>query len=854
MKVGLSPLAESQVQRPRSLRGGLCALVAGGSAVLAGCGGCEEGPSGRAVIQRISSADQLIGGLEATGRVGDFLIDNGRVRFVVQSAESATGWGLYGGSLIDLDLTPAGDSPRAGDDRLTELFVQCNLRGFDPAQAEIVSDGSDGSPAVLRFTGEDRGIPLLDQVLATGDLDVQLTLDYVLAAESQTLEVVLSVLDLQKLESREITCGPVLLRGDTLGSFLDGRGFVTPSGDVPYIAAAGDAAASYVLSRVGGTLQVTLPLDEVLPLSGDLLSLPAGGRIEERFQLSLGSGDVESALAEWRRVRGDSVARQPATMTFQAPADLAAYVGGTRVDFFDEGRGEGRQAVTSARATRAGLAATAQLPPGRYRAEVVRAGRVVEVQTFELAGAPVTREGASPSAGFLTIRAVRTDRAGQALGPTAAKLTVMSGRGAAPDAAPFLHRYVAPSDEVILPAGDYTLYFSRGPEYELDRHEVTITAGARTPLEAKLAHVVDSSGWVSADLHVHSTKSVDADEALEARVLGAIGEGLEILVSTDHDVVIDYGPVARALGVDALLKTVTGVEISPLYGHINAFPMPVESPVKYWAFEWYRYDAAGLFERLLNPDEIVALARDRGAKVVQINHPRGSKGCFDYIGLDPVTFQSRRPFPAQADAFELLNSKGGGNFDDVLRDMIGMHKHNQRLTATGVSDAHAIGSAIGYARTMIRSASDDPAELDLDALWASLEQGRVLAMSGPFIRFVARRGAASADIGDVLTGPGPLRLEIEVQAPSWMDVDRLRVLENGDTLVDRPIHPEDADPANGVVRLRTAVTATPSADAFYLAIVEGSGENLPVIGARGRTATNPVFVDVDGGGYHFTPP
>jgi hypothetical protein len=54
------------------------------------------------------------------------------------------------------------------------------------------------------------------------------------------------------------------------------------------------------------------------------------------------------------------------------------------------------------------------------------------------------------------------------------------------------------------------VYVSRGTEFSLDSTPVTITAGATTPVTATVERVIDSSGFVAADFHVHSIDSPDA--------------------------------------------------------------------------------------------------------------------------------------------------------------------------------------------------------------------------------------------------------------------------------------------------------------------------------------------------------
>src|SRR5688572_18934911 len=205
--------------------------------VRCACSEKIEPPTGEPILLRVETPDRLIGGLAASAQLGDYLFQTERARFIVQGPDTATGWGLYGGSLVD--LAPVRADGRA-DDRLQELFVQCDLRAFRPERAEIVNDGRDGNPAVLRFEGADAGIPFLDAVIVRDPLEASITVDYVLPAGGDTIEIRIRVKDEKKTEAREISCGLVMIRGDQNPIFLDriGDDEDRAGGEQPYLAAA----------------------------------------------------------------------------------------------------------------------------------------------------------------------------------------------------------------------------------------------------------------------------------------------------------------------------------------------------------------------------------------------------------------------------------------------------------------------------------------------------------------------------------------------------------------------------------------------------------------------------------------
>ena len=82
-------------------------------------------------------------------------------------------------------------------------------------------------------------------------------------------------------------------------------------------------------------------------------------------------------------------------------------------------------------------------------------------------------------------------------------------------------------------------------------------------------------------------------------------------------------------------------------------------------------------------------------------------------------------------------------------------------------------------------------------------------------------------------------------------MDQIRLMENGAEL--SRVNIPDSD--NGGLRLQHTFTATPTKDSLYFLIVDGApGERHPlVIDGEARAITNPIFVDVDGNGFSYTP-
>ena len=144
-----------------------------------------------------------------------------------------------------------------------------------------------------------------------------------------------------------------------------------------------------------------------------------------------------------------------------------------------------------------------------------------------------------------------------------------------------------------LAPGSYVAFASRGLEYTLDAKPFTITAGSTTNLSLGIERVVDTTGWVSADFHIHSAKSFDSSTPMTDRVVSFLASGVEVMVSTDHDYISDYAPIITDLGAGAEVTSIIGDELTggnPVpadatqggfeafpegIGHWNAWPLSV---------------------------------------------------------------------------------------------------------------------------------------------------------------------------------------------------------------------------------------------------------------------------------------
>lgn len=330
-----------------------------------------------------------------------------------------------------------------------------------------------------------------------------------------------------------------------------------------------------------------------------------------------------------------------------------------------------------------------------------------------------------------------------------------------------------------IPPGKYQITIGRGFEYTDFEQEITVAVGALAEVKAELERVVDTRGWITADLHLHAVPSPDAPQLLEDRIRALVAAGVEVGVATDHNGVTDYAPTIRSMGLTREIASVVGDEITtkePFLGHFNAFPLPSGSPPIPW--------------KGVTPRRIFATARASGSlgqiPLVQVNHPRmGDIGYFDLLHFDrddlPGFFRHAPLADMGFDALEVFNGDHYNHIDrveDVMKDWFALLNAGFRFTATGNSDSHKLTfQEAGAPRNLVLVPNDDPAAFDPAAFHEAIRRGRVVVSSGPFVRIEVN----GQPVGSTVAA-GPAKIHVLVDAPPWVAVDRVQLLRRGEVL------------------------------------------------------------------------
>ena len=459
---------------------------------------------------------------------------------------------------------------------------------------------------------------------------------------------------------------------------------------------------------------------------------------------------------------------------------------------------------------------------------------------------------------------------------------------------------------VQLRPGKYEVYASRGPEYSLRRKIVNVRARRTRKLNFRLRRSVDTPGFLSGDFHIHSARSLDSTAPPQDRVAGFAAEGVEVMVSTDHDYQLDYAPLIASLNLGSRITSMVGNEVTgsvpnpPVFpdstGHINAWPLTVQPDA--------RRDGA-IEEEFVAPNWIFKRLRDQGADVIQYNHVRAgvsgitSIGFFNNFGYDPDLPITASPNdllldddvtgpgssgvanPAgirniDFDVMEILNGTEIPAYIAVRRDWLSLLNQIDPPTVpfiggTGTSDSHRVTlESAGYARTYVGGAGDDPAALNAATFNANVKAANMMATTGPFIRFsvLDTVGNAAGLGGTLVPASSTVRLRIEVQAANWIPVEEVRVIANGFTTLtfDATTSPQvTAPPASPfsqalgkITRFEAEIPVNVAVDTYFIVEAGAKLSPLPapdalvnkvVPGMVPLGFTNPIFVDLAGNGF-----
>ncbi len=221
------------------------------------------------------------------------------------------------------------------------------------------------------------------------------------------------------------------------------------------------------------------------------------------------------------------------------------------------------------------------------------------------------------------------------------------------------------------------------------------------------------------------------------------------------------------------------------------------------------------------------------------------------------------------DALEVQNGPRIANYQLVREDWFSLLKQGIHKTGMAVADSHrVILENAGFPRSYVASRAQRPSQLDEDDFTAAIKSMKVVASSGPFIRFYMFDFGDFRfhGLGETTRGFGSVALAyVTVDAAPWIPVEEVRIFKNGELVQTIPVRPNPFlgvrrrfrgfVPIFGVTRDSfVTVEAGVSVDLDGKPISTGLIADVQAIEPEIEPLgwTNPIFVDRTGDGY--TPP
>lgn len=441
-----------------------------------------------------------------------------------------------------------------------------------------------------------------------------------------------------------------------------------------------------------------------------------------------------------------------------------------------------------------------------------------------------------------------------------------------------------------FPAGDYLAYGTRGPLSYLDAIPVKSFEGQQDITHGFVALSSPlPTGWTSFDIPAPTqatTGGLNPGEMLSS----ALAEGIQVVARTEADMNTD--PTAlrtefrteietpaltdaqrTAIGADPFVVGARSSSLPDGFATALFIPTPTSTrnggarPSKGWTLADFITQAEG------------------GYTVV--HRPRGPQGLFTVRGFNPavalgtgvnawwtqtgpVSLGKRQ---GDFDALELIRAEGCDpanptawftELKTVRADWFALLKQQRPEAFTkglGLSASiYSYDTPVGLARTYLKVGAS-LSQTTLTPVLDSLRTGAAVASTGPMLD-VTVNGVAP---GGLVAGPAAtVSVTIALYAPDWVPVDEVRLVVNGVAQVV-PLSSFTASTTD--FRLRTATltgVAMPAGKDAWVVVEAGvplattgvyqagTPWNRIMRGIYPVAISNPIFVDVNGGGY--TPP
>ncbi|MEZ4446112.1 MAG: CehA/McbA family metallohydrolase [Polyangiaceae bacterium] len=773
---------------------------------------------------------------------GDFVLANEHIAVVIEDKDLSDGYGRFGGEVLAIDRVGEDGQP-LGQSSYVETLLGIGFSAVDPTSVTVLHDGSDGGEAAVRVIGVTKAIPFIGNSLGPlfGTVrPYEVALDYVLDPGAESFRLRMS---LANRESEPVDFGEIKAAKDEIYGFFQGshnqlvtaeygfaldevQGFVDFAGYV-------GKGTSFAWRAPDGPLSFGIEQSGFVLFQGPgWLADACAITTEDRTEVIVGEIGYDSLREAMRRVDGAEPWR---AISGRVLDDGGAPLAGAHVHVRDLDNVYLSRTVTDASGNY-----TVHAPPGEsvslqaqlrgYLHDAVDVG--AGETSVDLSFLPSSKlvVNATWNGAPLPVRVqVIPTQALPATPPEHGVLDEVDGR---------LHQEFAVTGtaSLVVPPGEHRVLVSRGYEWELSDQLVTVAAGESLTVDVDLERSVDTTGVMCADFHIHSFQSADSPDPIDHKVKGAIADGLDIPVSSEHEWVVDFQPVIESLGLTQWAFGMPSSELTTFeYGHFGVVPLlPQPGAYNNGAIDWVGKTPAETFAAVDERPEKPALI---------VNHPSGTTGFQAYFTatlLDEETGEPGKPdlWSENFDAVEVFNDSGLDQNGPAAAHFYGLLNKGRKLVAIGSSDSHKLRtSPVGFPRTCFPFGHDDPTQLSASIVRDAVLSGNSVVTGGLFMTVAGPGGAAPG--GSV--SAGAQTFDVTVQTPSWIQAQELEVIVRGVVVTTIPL--TESAPVGAGRLYEAAVPVTLAAGDWVMFHARGAGDLAPLHpGKKPFAVSNPIYV------------
>ena len=799
--------------------------------------------AGQARAGRIHDATQIVQPDNARNRVrvNDFVLANDKVAVYIEAEGPSDGYNPLGGDILALETIGADGKP-TGVSQYNETLIMLARQTVQPEKVSVLADGSDGKAAIVRVSGKLVNVPFLDTFagLIPDEYGFPAAFDYVLEPGASKVLLRVNLVN-TRLDPVDFTNKQYFgfFQANRSQVFTESQGFADPKGESQWVAFDSQKSA-FLWKALGSTVRAEIGISgfQLYSLKGLALD-PCATKTVDYAEIVIGAPGIDGLLETKRAVYNEPAWREVhGTLTEVGGAGLAgALVHATTAS---------GQYLTRT-ITDATGAFVIHLPPGDAQLTPTLKGWAIPAATPAAAGATTVNLTLPKRA---TIHVNVTDATTSEPLPARVQIIPQTKVDGAPasfgvqdedsDGRLWADFAITGTSDLPVPAGQHRVVVTRGYEYELfDAPNTVATAGMTTTLDAKLLHSVDSTGVMCADFHIHSHYSADSADEPELKVRGALADGLDIPVSSEHEWIIDFQPIIQRLGMTKWAFGFPSEELTTFnWGHFGIIPItPRPDAVNNGAASWIG---------LKPPDFFRSVNALPEKPVLVVNHPSDQAflGYFTASSFDRT--MAKGSDELWSDDFTALEVFSGADFETSrgksVADWFALLNAGKTYWTTGSSDSHhERSSPVGWPRTCLNMGTDDPTKISAEAVRDVLRVGNATISGGLMMSVV---GPGGIPPGGMASGGGG-SYKVTVRSPGWLSASTLETIVDGITTDTRPLTATAGPGPSKVYEATVDVAAPAQSKPRHWVVFHAKSDAADLAplhpGRKAFAVSNPIF-------------